>query len=220
MASQSRLHQAEESFSTGEIRLADAADDAFKARRVSEQQGEARFDETRQKTLSPSLDLASRSNSASELVDAVGGAFLRASFARLKVLGESGIEAVSHVLHDAEVNGSSPTETLRQLFKESPGAVEAELKRWINGEVDQVRDDLTPAQLRYYKAALLESFAGYPLSGDYQMTAGDLGAARKALDEEAGGKGPVMATLLRKIAADGRRDLLGLIKSYNGRSSP
>lgn len=218
-ASQSRLHQAQETVSNGDQKLAEAADDALKARTMSERQGESRFDAARQETLSPSLDGAARDASLAESLDGVSGAFFRASYARLKVLGESGIEAVSTILHATEANGASPSEILRQLFKESPAAIESELKRWIDGEVDQVRGDLTPTQLRYFKAALLESFAGYPLTGDHQMRVGDLGSARRALDEEAGSKAPVMATLLRKIAADGRRDLLGLIKSYNGRPS-
>jgi hypothetical protein len=99
---------------------------------------------------------------------------------------------------------------------ESPAALESELKRWVDGEVGKVSGDLTPAQSRYFKAALIASFAGYALTGDYQKALGDLGPARAALDEEAGGKGAALAALLRKIAAGGRNDLLGLIRSYNG----
>lgn len=214
--SQRRLHQAEHNVSRSDETLAEAADQAFSARRLAEKEGETRFDEARESTLAPSIDRAAQASSPSESVDAISGAFLRASYARLKVLGESGIEAVGSILNDAQSEGASPSETLRRLFLESPAVLESELKRWVDGEVGKVSGDLTPAQSRYFKAALIESFAGYALTGDYQKALGDLGPARAALDDEAGGKGAALAALLRKIAAGGRNDLLGLIRSYNG----
>lgn len=211
-----QIHRASDMNDQGDARIAESADAAFHARKQQQHQSEQRFDEDRQEKLSPRLDVASSATSAAESLDSLSGAFLRASYARLKVLGESGIEVLGQILKDAESRGDSPSETLRKLIKESPSAVESELHRWIEGEALKVSKDLTPAQARYYKAALLESFAGYPVTGDYQKSLGDLGPSREALDQEAGTKGPVLAALLRKIAAGGRDDLLGLLRSYNG----
>ena len=174
------------------------------------------MDDARRRVLSPALDQAASASSLSEQTDQVVGAFIRAGFQHASVLGERTLEAFGKILSEAKDQGATPTATLQRLFKESPEAIEAELKLWLTAQVDQVHDELTPTQLRYYRAALLESFAGYPLTGDYQQHVGDLGAARAALDLEHGSKGPVLATLLRKIAAGGRSDLLGLIRSFHG----
>lgn len=200
----------------GESLIGQTADANFYARKDSQREGENRMTVDRQSALTPGLDAAAQAASPAEALDDISGAFYRAIYPRLKTLGATGIEAVSQVLHDADRKGLSPSETLRLLFKEAPGALESELNRWIGGEVAKVQKALTPAQTRYFRAALLESFAGYPLTGDYHILLGDLAASRAALDRESGARGPVLATLLRKIAAGGRSDLLGLIRSYNG----
>jgi hypothetical protein len=84
--SQRRLHQAEHNVSRNDETLAKAADPAFSARRLAEKEGKTRFDEARESTLAPSIDRAAQASSPSESVDAISGAFLRASYARLKVL--------------------------------------------------------------------------------------------------------------------------------------
>lgn len=211
-----RLRHGQEVINASDERISETADDALKARQMHQKAGEQRLDAAREQAFGPSLEDAAGSASAAESLDGVTGAFLRATYARLKVLGESGVETFSQILHAGEAEGSSPTETLKRLFRESPAAMETELNRWIEGETRQVSPVLTPVQTRYYKAALLESFAGFAVTGDYQKALGDLGAAREALDAEAGGKGAALAAVIRKITAGGRSDLLGLIQTYNG----
>lgn len=212
-----QLHQSERVLEGGDQRIGEAADAAFHAREGHQRQGELRLDEARHQAFSPPLEKAAGAESAAEALDSVTGAFLRASYERLKVLGESGVDALGRIINEGQSHGSSPTETLQRLFKESPAAIETELNRWVEEKVHELSRDLTPAQCRYYKAALLESFAGFPVSGDYQTALGDLGPARESLDQEAGAKGAVLAAVIRKIAAGGRDDLVGLIRTYNGR---
>lgn len=212
------IDQTEHVLHASDRRLSDAADAAFHARQKVETHAERQWDEDRQHAFSKALEHAGGPGSPAEAIDGVSGAFLRASYERLRVLGETGIEAFGRILDESQSEGLSPTETLKKLVKSSPSAIEAELTRWVEGEVQNLKDDLTPAQARYFKAALLESFAGFPVSGDYHNALGDLGPSREALNQEAGAQGSVMAAVLRKIAAGGRRDLVGLIRAYNGRN--
>ena len=210
------LEQNETDLQRDDQRISEAAAAALKARQGHQRQGEIRMDEARQAQFSEAMDQAAGASSAAEAVDGVTGAFLRATYERLKVLGTSGVEAWGRILHESESEGASSSQTLQRLFKESPAALEAEIRQWVEGKVHALSHDLTPAQSQYYRSALLESFAGYPVSGDYQNALGDLGAAREALDQESGSKGAILAAVIRKIAAGGRGDLVGLIRTYNG----
>jgi conjugal transfer mating pair stabilization protein TraG len=185
---------------------------------IADSHREAFHDQVR-RSLAPSLDRAAETRSPSEWLDRTAGQFLRAAGTRLSVLSEGGVETFAHILNDGMKEGQSPLEILKTLATEGPERLEGEILRWVGNEARRVEGDLTPAQQRYFKAALLECFAGLPLGGDYQMAFGDLGPARKALDEEAGSKGPAIAAILRKISGGSRNDLLGLLRSYNGRQT-
>ena len=169
------------------------------------------------RSLAPILDRSADTHSPSEWLNQTAGQFLRAAGTRLSVLSEGGVETFAQILNEGLRDGQSPLEILKRIATEGPDRLEGEILRWVGNEARRVEEDLTPAQQRYYKAALLECFAGIPLGSDYQMAFGDLGQARKALDEEAGSKGPAIAAILRKVSGGGRNDLLGLLRSYNGR---
>lgn len=213
-----QLTQSEQIVPLAEARIADAAANGHETLTRDQSQGEQRMAQKQHDAMMPLIQRAAETDDPAERVDGLFGAFLRDAGTHLGVLGEQGIEAYAAIMHQASDEGLSARETVLKLAREMPEAVNRGIERWIDGKSEAARQDLTPAQWQYYRAALLESFGGVALTGDYQTGIGDLGAARSALDREAGTNGPAIATILRKMAGGARADLQGLLRSYNGRS--
>lgn len=86
-------------------------------------------------------------------------------------------------------------------------------KQWADQRVGAVSDRLTSSQQAYYRAAMIDTFAGIAVFGE---KAGDLGAAKqKLLDEEGQDNGSNIAQLLKQAAGQNRKDLIDQIGNYN-----
>ena len=121
-------------------------------------------------------------------------------------------EFMSHA-NDAHSKGADYWDAIKYGASQSYSGFKEATKNWADQRVNEVADELTPSQQAYYRAAMIDTFAGIAVYGE---NTGDLGNARhRLIDEEGSGDGNNIAQLLKSAAGQNRKDLIDQIGNYN-----
>ncbi len=159
---------------------------------------------------------ANSQSSAAELeYDVIGGAIYGAA-QYINAAGSTvSVTRFLDAFNNARDQGHGWGESLVASIKAAPQEAEKAFDTWAENRLAETHGQLTPAQQAYYRATLLESFAGIPVTGEYNPFFGKLSAAKARLIEDEGATAEDIANLLRRAAGQNRGDLLGLIGNYN-----
>jgi conjugal transfer mating pair stabilization protein TraG len=114
---------------------------------------------------------------------------------------------------EAYSKGADAWEAIKYGASQSQAGFTEATKHWADQRVSAVAERLTPSQQAYYRAAMIDTFAGVAVFGE---NAGDLGVARQnLLDEEGQDDGSNIAQLLKQAVGQNRNDLIDQIGNYN-----
>lgn len=150
--------------------------------------------------------------------DVVGGGIYDAA-QKLSSLGSATVSGFLNAFDAARSHGKTISASLLEAMASAPEEASKAYDAWANERLARTGGKLTSGQSNYYKAALLESFAGLPLTGDYNPNLGDLSKAKEILFNEDPESAEDISALLRRAAGQNRPDLVDLIGQYNGARS-
>jgi len=158
---------------------------------------------------------ANSQSSAAELeYDVIGGAIYSA-IQGINALGHGSVQGFLNAFDAARNQGQTWGESLFSAIKSAPDEALKAIGGWADQRVADTGSKLTTAQRSYYRAAITESFAGVPLTDDYEPFKGNLSTAKQRLAEEDRDLSDDVANILRRAAGQNRGDLLDLIANYN-----
>ncbi len=161
-------------------------------------------------------DAANESPSAAEASYNYLGGSLYNSAKNIEAFGAGTKGSVNEFIAHADEaysKGADEWEAIKYGASRSQSGFTEATKHWADQRVSAVADRLTPSQQAYYRAAMVDTFAGIAVFGE---NAGDLGAARQNLLEEEGqDDGSNIVQLLKQAAGQNRNDLIDQIGNYN-----
>ena len=158
---------------------------------------------------------ANSDSSPAELeYDVLGGGIYDVA-QKVSSIGNSAVQGFLVAFDRARERGLGLGDSLIKAVRDTPTEASNALNAWTETRVAETGDRLTAPQQAYYRAALLESLAGLPLSGDYNPTLGNQSAARERLQSHEGEMAADIANLLRRAAGQNRPDLLDLLANFN-----
>jgi conjugal transfer mating pair stabilization protein TraG len=150
--------------------------------------------------------------------DVVGGGIYDAA-QKLSSLGSATLDGFVNAFEVARSHGKSIGDSLIEAVRSAPDDASKAYNLWVNEHLARTDGKLTQGQSNYYRAALLESFAGIPLTGDYNQHLGDMSKAKENLFNEEPESAEDISELLRRAAGQNRPDLVDLIGQYNAARS-
>lgn len=163
--------------------------------------------------------LARGEKSAGEMnYDGVAGA-LYSTRLQLESLGNEAY-GIAGPFYDAMskhlAEGDGYADAAQKAFSEAGEGGKKAVEAWRNTKGNEVANQLTPAQLEYYKAALTETGMGIrPADFGFGDGAGTAIAREKLVTEHGEGIGGDIAELLNRAATQNRPDLVRSIGNYN-----
>lgn len=199
-------------------RAREIADPDTPERSRFETSAEDRLDEQRKQLLERQLRAAGADGSLSAQLGETVRDFINQAGNGFDAVAEGLGDGASLIARGLE-QGKSPGEVFEELKSHYEGRLASRIDQHIARRIGCYEDDLTQVETRYLEALMRAALAGNPGDGGIEDASGNLGAARKALEAEAGGIAPSIAAILGKMAAGERRDLSGLLRAYQGLNS-
>ncbi|MBS1211413.1 MAG: conjugal transfer protein TraG [Proteobacteria bacterium] len=158
---------------------------------------------------------ANSQSSAAELeYDVIGGSIYSATQA-ISAAGHGSVQGFLNAFDAARNRGETWSESLFSAIKSTPDEAWKAIQGWASQRAAETGTKLTPAQRKYYEAAMIESFAGVQLSGNYSPYQGHLSSTEQRLEADHGDASQDIASLLRRAAGQNRSDLIDLLANYN-----
>ncbi|MDD1649237.1 MAG: conjugal transfer protein TraG N-terminal domain-containing protein [Methylococcaceae bacterium] len=146
--------------------------------------------------------------------DVIGGAIYDTA-QHLSGVGGAAVNGFLNAFNAARDQGQGFGPALLEAAKSAPEEARQAFSAWAEEKVAATGDNLTPAQQAYYRASLLESFAGVAVTGDYHPDFGSLADAQRRLTAEDPETASDIAELLRRAAGQNRHDLIDLVGHFN-----
>jgi conjugal transfer mating pair stabilization protein TraG len=144
----------------------------------------------------------------------IGGAIYDTA-QHLSGVGGAAVNGFLNAFNAARDQGQGFGPALLEAAKSAPEEARKAFSAWAEEKVAATGDNLTPAQQAYYRASLLESFAGVAVTGDYHPDFGSLADAQRRLTAEDPETASDIAELLRRAAGQNRHDLIDLVGHFN-----
>jgi conjugal transfer mating pair stabilization protein TraG len=214
---QAQIHSATGKIAGGEARIEAQHDHNLAEREQNSREGFGQLANVKAEHFRQSIAAAANETpSAAEASYNYLGGSLYNSAKNIEAVGAGTKGVVNEFLSRADEaysKGADYWEAIKFGASKSQAGFTEATKYWADQRVEAVADRLTPSQQVYYRAAMIDTFAGIAAFGE---NTGDLGVARQnLLDEEGQADGSNIAQLLKQAAGQNRKDLIDQIGNYN-----